>query len=128
MKRRDFILAMAGGLAAATPALASEYADGVVRQLRQQGYVSISVATTLLGRTRITATRRGGTREIILNPKTGEILRDLWVAADGSVGGIGIIGDDAEGGNGRGGDTDDDDDEDNSGSGGGGGDDDDGDD
>ncbi|MFN4154743.1 MAG: hypothetical protein ACK4HF_08820 [Paracoccaceae bacterium] len=91
MKRRAFILTMAVGLAAAFPALAAGFSDQVVRQLRRQGYRNIVVARTLLGRTRITATRGGGAREIILNPKTGEILRDLWIAADGRSGGAGLV-------------------------------------
>ena len=114
-------MAMAGGLMLAMPAHAANFADQVARQLRNQGYREVVVATTLLGRARITGTRHGGTREIILNPKTGEILRDLWVAADGSSGGISIVDD---GGSGNGGDDDDgteedDDDGDHSGSGGG---------
>lgn len=121
MKRRAFILTMAGGLVAALPAFASGFSDKVVRQLRRQGYRDIVVARTLLGRTRITATRGGGLREVVLNPKTGEILRDLWIAADGRSGGADLVDDRGGGGGGTGqsgggaGGLDDDDDDDDDG-------------
>lgn len=66
-------------------AVAASYEDSVVAQLRAQGYKRISVETTLLGRVKISAVLNGGRREIILNPRTGEVLRDLWIAADGDV-------------------------------------------
>lgn len=91
----------------ALPAAAAGFSDEVVRQLRQQGFSEILVESTLLGRTRIVAKSRNGTREIILNPRTGEILRDLWLARTGSSGAITIVDDST--GKGRGtGDGDDD--------------------
>jgi len=53
------------------------YEDSLVKQLRAQGYSNINVSRTLLGRAQISATTEGEVREIILNPRTGEILRDL---------------------------------------------------
>ena len=61
---------------AASPALSDDRTDSIVRQLRDQGYNSIKVSRTFLGRTRIVATVGDAQREIIVNPRTGEILRD----------------------------------------------------
>ena len=96
MQRRAFLLTLAGGLASALPAVAA-FSDDVVVQLAQQGYQNITVSTTWLGRVRILAVRDGGTREIVLNPRTGEILRDLWTAADGTQKTVSIV-DDVRGG------------------------------
>jgi hypothetical protein len=64
---------------------AKSFTDSVLDQLRNQGFDRISVKRTLLGRTQIIAQGKGGHREIILNPRTGEILRDLWISGtDGS--------------------------------------------
>ncbi|QIZ82609.1 hypothetical protein HFZ77_15160 [Thalassovita gelatinovora] len=52
--------------------------DSIVSQLKQQGYEQIAVSRTWLGRTRILAERGSERREIIINPRTGEILRDFW--------------------------------------------------
>lgn len=78
MNRRAFLAALAG-LAAAGPALADSPLDRVLRDLRRLGYDEITVTSTMLGRTRIVAEGASAEREIILNPRTGEILRDLWV-------------------------------------------------
>ena len=80
------ILALAAAqMFAATPALAATYAEQVVAQLRAQGFEAIRVERTLLGRTRIAADRADGSREIVLNPNTGEILRDLWTSTSGDT-------------------------------------------
>lgn len=100
MHRRSFFMLMAGSLAVALPAQAA-FSDDVVAQLTQQGFQNISVSTTWLGRIRIIAYRDGGTREIVLNPRTGEILRDLWTTADGAVRGASIV-DDVDSGSGNG--------------------------
>lgn len=63
-------------LVAAGPALSDTAADRVVEQLRRHGYTEIEVSRTWLGRTRIFATAPQKSREIILNPRTGEVLRD----------------------------------------------------
>jgi hypothetical protein len=79
MKRLNFLtlsivlLAGSAGMAMATP-----FADTVIAQLTEQGFANVSSETTWLGRVRITATRVDGQREIIMNPRTGEILRDMW--------------------------------------------------
>ena len=85
MNRRQFLFV--GTAAALVPgaAFAKDFADKIVRRLRQQGYTDISSSRTFLGRVRIVAWRGGESREIILNPYTGEILRDVWTAADGRL-------------------------------------------
>lgn len=127
MKRRRFL----GGLAAAVLASAGAASartngevviDRIRAQLRSQGYTRISLERTLLGRVRILAIGPGSRREIIVDPRTGEILRDLWQAMDNTTGqaaGDSLLdgstssdsGDDD-------GDDDNDDDQDNSGHGG----------
>lgn len=77
MKR---LVLLGGGLAAmllAGPSFAGSYEQDIVAQLRAQGYVGISLSHTWLGRARIVASNDRFNREIILDPNTGEILRDL---------------------------------------------------
>lgn len=129
MDRRKFLLGFGAAVVSGTMAHAESFADQIVRQLRDQGLRDIEVSRTLLGRIRINAKGARGTREIILNPKTGEILRDIWLDADGNAllpglansdsdgsGGSGSSGDDDNSGSGSG-DDDEEDDEDNSGHG-----------
>lgn len=127
MNRRDFLARCAAAAALALPApvlAAQDFVTDIVRQLEAQGYRDIEVERTLLGRMRITAKGRRGDREIIVNPATGEILRDLRTG--GSGGDDGLLDDDGEG-TGQGTDDDEEDEDheveqekDNSGSGGGG--------
>lgn len=126
MKRRAFLIGLVAGAAMAGPALAQGVVDDVVAQLRRQGFRSIVTERTLLGRIRIIATRSDGSREIIINPRTGEILRDFWTARSGGKGKVEII-EDRSGSDGSGGSGDDEEDDEgegegNSGSDGGGGD------
>ena len=84
MNRRLFLsLGLCAAICGQT-AFAKSFADSVVDQLRKQGFNQIRVQRTLLGRTQIVAQGNGGRREIILNPRTGEILRDLWVTGSDS--------------------------------------------
>mgnify|MGYP000644389250 CR=1 FL=1 len=70
---------------AGSAAFAVGVTDEIVRQLQADGYTDIVLEKTWLGRIRIRAISPSGTREIIVNPSTGEILRDLWiVSATGS--------------------------------------------
>lgn len=115
MKRRMFLSLGVAGLTFGLPAFAQSFTDSVVSQLRNQGFGQISVERTLLGRTRVVAVGNGGQREIILNPRTGEILRDLWITGSGGSGaaaGGGLIDDDSGKGRDRGRDGDDRDDDD----------------
>ena len=106
MKRRHFLICIAASLAMAGAAQAASFADDVIAQLTRQGFAGITSESTWLGRVRITAQRNGGLREIVLNPRTGEILRDIWSPADGSSGQIPIVDDvtngDTSGDGGRG--------------------------
>ncbi len=85
MDRRFFLTICAGAVVAAAPAFAGSFENAVIKQLKAQGFRQIMVETTLLGRVRIVARSNAGRREIVLNPRTGEILRDVLTAADGSV-------------------------------------------
>ena len=80
MNRREFTVLALAALCAGTPALAAGYQDQIVSQLKKQGYSNIRIQRTLLGRVRIMASGNGGRREIILNPRTGEILESdiIW--------------------------------------------------
>ncbi|WP_374432888.1 hypothetical protein [Tabrizicola sp.] len=121
MKRRAFLSGLVAGVALAGPALAQGLVDDIVGQLRRQGFRSVVTERTLLGRVRIVASRADGSREIIVNPRTGEILRDLWSPKSGGKGNVEIIEDNSGKGSGGSGhdDDDDDDDDDHSGKGGG---------
>lgn len=123
--RRRMIGTLIAALALGSPVRAADFADYVIRQLQAQGFTEFDTSTTLLGRTRIVASGDIGTREIVLNPVTGEILRDLWLlrGGDGSRAGDGRNGGRSSGRSGRSSDDDDDDDDDNSGPGGSGSDD-----
>lgn len=75
------MLALVLAMAPAGPALAQQgqpddIGSLLVRQLQDQGYSGIKVGHTLLGRLRIVAQLDGMQREIVINPYTGEILRD----------------------------------------------------
>ncbi len=122
MLRREFILfgAAAIALPASAWAQTNPFANALVLRLQKDGYTHFWISRTWLGRLRIRALSEMYRREIIMNPNTGEILRDFWE----------LIG---EGGSSKSGlfnpdddnryyehdddDDDDDDDEDNSGSG-----------
>ncbi|EKE71209.1 PepSY domain-containing protein [Celeribacter baekdonensis] len=78
MNRRRFFIGLSAALTMGGAALAQPAEDMILAQLRQQGFKKITVGRTLLGRTRFVATGNGQRREIILNPVTGEILRDFW--------------------------------------------------
>ena len=104
MNRRKMIVATGSALMVAASVgagLAATFADDVVSQLSKQGFINILSETTWLGRVRITATRNGGQREIVLNPRTGEILRDIWSPDGNQTGQVPIV-DDVSGGGGSG--------------------------
>lgn len=62
------------------PAYAETAAESVMRQLSEYGYSDISSRRTLLGRIRISASKDGREREIVLNRRTGTILIDRLVS------------------------------------------------
>lgn len=61
---------------AAAPLRAEPLETQLVAQLTAQGYSRVEVSHTLLGRLRLTAVLGEFQREIVVNPRTGEILRD----------------------------------------------------
>ena len=77
------MIALSAALACTiSPAWGSDLVTSVTRQLLKQGYSDISTSQTWLGRTRIIAIGDDSRREIIVNPRTGEILRDFWQDLD----------------------------------------------
>lgn len=85
MMRKLILTAAALTVLTLGPASAQTYELDITAQLRAQGYQNISLSHTWLGRTRIVALLGSDLREIVLDPNTGEILRDLsrTVMADG---------------------------------------------
>lgn len=72
----------AGMLLAALPAAVAAQAvteDQVIADLKGDGFTVIESGTTLLGRIRITAAGPEGTREVVLNPRNGKVLRDIII-------------------------------------------------
>jgi len=70
----------------AGPASADARLELLLRQLRAQGFTQIETERTWLGRIKIEAESPTAEREIIYNPRTGEILRDYWESEDEEVG------------------------------------------
>ena len=85
MNRRLFLLTVLSASLLSTTAARADYADDVVKWLLEEGYTDVEVTRTLLGRVRILARLGSGQRELIINPRTGEILRDVWIAEDGAI-------------------------------------------
>lgn len=115
MRRRQMLTGGAAALALVAlgqPVHAKEPVEQVKDQLRRQGFGNITVQRTLLGRARVLAERGDQRREIILNPRTGEILRDLWLDAGGAAVAKSVIGDDSDDDDDRNDDDRDDDDRD----------------
>lgn len=123
-RRRLLTFGLCALLAGALPARA-DIASAVAEQLAAQGFDRVSMQRTLLGRLRVTAESDRFRREIIIDPRTGEVLRDLLTTLGGNVvPTLGNPGNDAlpgyadeDGGRGRGrgrggDDIDDDDDDD----------------
>lgn len=85
MNRRSFLLTATAFTLLSTTAARADYVDDIVKWLEREGYAGIEVSRTLLGRVRIVATKDSRTRELVCNPRTGEILRDVFIDADGEV-------------------------------------------
>lgn len=87
MNRRVFLLTSAGSLLCARSAFAAvEPEDQVARSLKNDGFRIVSQKRTLLGRVRFVATRGPTEREVVLDPSSGEILRDYSRTAEGDGG------------------------------------------
>lgn len=78
-KTRGILRAGLLGLALASAPEAraqAQVSQAFIERLRAEGYESISIGRTLLGRIRIVARDATRQREIVVNPATGELLRD----------------------------------------------------
>lgn len=86
MKRHILTACLVTFAALASPAQAQVSAqqvqDSIIVRLTEQGFTRMRISNTLLGRVRIVATSPEFSREIIFNPRTGEILRDYWDELD----------------------------------------------
>jgi hypothetical protein len=77
MNRRVFLLAAAGSLFLAPPVLAAASPEEeIARSLVGQGFAITSRHRTFLGRVRFTAVKGATQREVVVDPASGEILRD----------------------------------------------------
>lgn len=84
MNRRRFLLAGLALLPAAAAAQTAQpdHVAGLIARLRADGYTRIRVKRTWLGRIQIRARKDDIRREIVMNPVTGEILRDYYEESD----------------------------------------------
>ncbi len=89
MKRPISLLFAVSLALQAGAAFAQSYEEAVLAQLRQEGYAQITMTTTMLGRIRFVAIGAKGQREIVLNPRTGEVLRDVWFVDSSNSGNSG---------------------------------------
>ena len=71
--------------AGAAPAQDRDLLARLVFALRAEGYDQIRTGRTLLKRIRIVAGRAGERREIVIDPRTGEVLRDYSRERNGEV-------------------------------------------
>lgn len=72
-----FIFALLFTLFTVPVAAQTDVVAGLVEELKADGYVVLDQRGTLLGRTQIVVRRDDEIREIVINPNSGEILRDL---------------------------------------------------
>lgn len=86
MRSKLFKIATSASVALwASVALAAQPVDTVISWLQDQGFTHFEIEKTWLGRTKIEAKAAGAEREIIINTKTGEILRDYWEVEDANL-------------------------------------------
>lgn len=78
------LLAGIAGSAAAEPKIAAVVTE-MVRTLRAAGYDHVRVERTLLNRLRILAEQGRERREIVIDPRTGELLRDWRERTDAGL-------------------------------------------
>jgi hypothetical protein len=71
------LMAAAIGLAAGTAP--ADPVDDIIAEIRDQGFEIVRVQETWLGRVRIVAQDESFRREVVIDPTTGEIRRDLLV-------------------------------------------------
>ena len=73
-------LALGGALWAA-PVARAETPEEIVAQMQAEGFRSIEVSTTWLRRIRIVGEGQSGAREVVIDPRNGEVLRDFTAPA-----------------------------------------------
>jgi uncharacterized membrane protein YgcG len=76
MRRRVLMALCMTAVMGLSPAYGQTVEERYLAQLKSQGFNTVNVSRTWLGRTRITASSKNKTREIIFNSRSGEILRD----------------------------------------------------
>ena len=84
MRKRTVLYAILAAFVLTGPAMAQGPGDQVAAQLKRMGYGEVTVSRTMLGRLRIVGANDRYRREIVLDPRNGEILRDLRLPLDGS--------------------------------------------
>jgi hypothetical protein len=87
MIRRTFLRRLflaAAGVAAG--AVRADPVDDITAEIRDQGFRITRVQRTLLGRVRIIGLSDDYRREVVIDPTTGEIRRDLLIPRRGSGG------------------------------------------
>ncbi len=77
LKRLLIVLFLAAFLPGDAVAQTITVREFYVRELREDGYDSIRISRTFLGRLRFTGSQPGRRREIIVNPSNGAVLRDF---------------------------------------------------
>lgn len=85
MKRRQFLFAVTAFTLMGTMTARADHEDDILEWLTEQGYRPVDVSRTLMGRVRILAVKGTTRRELVINPRTGEILRDVLTTADGET-------------------------------------------
>lgn len=86
MNRRSILIAFVAALALpAASVMAKEPYEEWTDWLEDEGYTDIKASRTLLGRIQIQARLGRMSREIVINPRTGEVLRDVMLDASGSI-------------------------------------------
>jgi hypothetical protein len=70
-------IGLAAGIAPADPV------DDIIAEIREQGFEITRVQRTWLGRVRIIAQNPSYRREVVIDPTTGEIRRDLLIPKPG---------------------------------------------
>lgn len=85
MRFRNLGFGLALSLSVATQSVATPGQDVVISALQDQGFEVRLVHWTLLGRIRIVAISADIRREIVINPNTGEILRDYSQRVEAEV-------------------------------------------
>jgi hypothetical protein len=80
MIRRNMLrLLAAAGIGLVAGAAPADPVDDIIAEIRDQGFTVTRVQKTWLGRVRIIAEDPSHRREVVIDPTTGEIRRDLLV-------------------------------------------------